>query len=141
MGASALVLSGCGSSSSSGYGKKGDAAKATRTIDVKQLDTLKFDPSAITVKPGETVKFRVTNGGSQLHEFVLGDQKVQDDHEKEMKDMAADNMKMADGDNRIDLDPGQTKELTWTFPSKGTVIYGCHVPGHFLAGMKGTVTT
>jgi uncharacterized cupredoxin-like copper-binding protein len=82
----------------------------------------------------------VTNTGTQLHEFVLGDAKVQDDHEKEMKDMAPENMKMADTANAVDVDPGETKELTWTFPKKGTVIFGCHVPQHYAGGMKGTIT-
>jgi uncharacterized cupredoxin-like copper-binding protein len=137
--ATLLLLFGCGDSSS-GYGKRGDATKAARTIEIRQVDPYAFDPASLDVKPGETVTFKVTNTGAQLHEFVLGDAKVQDDHEKEMKDMAPENMKMADTANAVDVDPGETKELTWTFPKKGTVIFGCHVPQHYAGGMKGTIT-
>ena len=50
-------------------------------------------------------------------------------------------MKVADKPNLIDLDPGQTKSLTWKFPGKATtVIYGSHVPGDYTGGLKGIVT-
>ncbi len=141
--AAALVLAGCGSSgstSSPGYGAKGDPAKADRTVEVRQLDTLRFDPATIQVKAGETVRFRVTNTGTGVHEFTLGDQSTQDQQDQEMKSMGA-NMTMPDIANRIDVLPGQSKELVWRFPTKSTtVIYACHEPGHFAAGMKGLIT-
>jgi uncharacterized cupredoxin-like copper-binding protein len=49
-------------------------------------------------------------------------------------------MKMADEANRIFMEAGETKQVTWTFPESGTVIYGCHMPGHFGQGMRGNVT-
>jgi uncharacterized cupredoxin-like copper-binding protein len=33
-----------------------------------------------------------------------------------------------------------TKELTWVFAEAGTVLIGCHQPGHYAAGMKGQIT-
>ena len=134
------MLAACGSSSSD-YGKAGDAAGAARTVDVTILPAKHYDPASITVKPGETVTFRVTNQDTGLHEFVLGSAKVQDDHEKEMVGMPMDNMRMADRPNRVSMDGGQSASLTWTFPSKrgATVIYGSHVPGDYKGGLKGTV--
>ncbi len=38
------------------------------------------------------------------------------------------------------MQPGATKEITWTFPQKGAVDFGCHEPGHYGKGMKGKVT-
>jgi uncharacterized cupredoxin-like copper-binding protein len=35
--------------------------------------------------------------------------------------------------------PGATEEITWTFTKAGNFMYGCLVPGHFEAGMKGTI--
>jgi uncharacterized cupredoxin-like copper-binding protein len=29
---------------------------------------------------------------------------------------------------------------TWTFEDPGDLIFGCHVPGHYAYGMRGTVT-
>jgi len=51
-------------------------------------------------------------------------------------------MEVADRPNLIDLDPGQTKQLTWKFPDKkgATVIYGSHVPGDYTGGLKGSIT-
>ena len=39
----------------------------------------------------------------------------------------------------LTVPPGQTRRLTWTFDEPGTVLYGCHVLGHWAAGMKGTI--
>ncbi len=143
----AVAMSACGgddngeSAQSADFGKAGEQAQADRTIEVHLLDTLRFDPSSINVKAGETITFKVVNDGKQLHEFVLGDQRFQDEHEKEMAEMEGHDMKMADQPNYVDLDAGETKELTWTFPSEETrVLYGCHVPGHYKAGMRGTVS-
>jgi uncharacterized cupredoxin-like copper-binding protein len=37
------------------------------------------------------------------------------------------------------LSPGETRELSFTFGSAGSLIFGCHRPGHYAYGMKGTV--
>lgn len=136
-----VMLAACGGSDDD-YGKAGDPTKAARTVDVRILSSKRYDPPSITVKPGETVTFRVVNQDNGLHEFVLGDDKVHDDHDEEMAAMSMDNMRMADRSNRISMDAGQTSSLTWTFPSKegAKVIYGSHVPGDYKGGLKGTIT-
>ncbi len=140
-GLASLALSGCGSSSS-GYGTSADAAKATRTVEVTITAAKQYQPATVTVAPGEVVTFKVTNASTDLHEFMLGDAPVQDKHDKEMAAMGMGSMKVADQPNLIDLDPGQTKQLTWQFPAKkgATVIYGSHSPGEYAAGLKGTIT-
>ncbi len=40
----------------------------------------------------------------------------------------------------VDVPPGQTVTLVYTFDQPGTLLYGCHVPGHYAAGMRGTIT-
>ena len=136
-----LVTAGCGSDSS-GYGESADAAAATRTIDVTITQAKQYQPPGITVAPGEVVTFRVTNASTDLHEFMLGDDEVHNEHEGMMADMGMASMKVADRPNLVDLDPGQTKSLTWKFPDKkgATVIYGSHVPGDYTGGLKGTIT-
>ncbi len=101
-----------------------------------------YNPASVTVRSAETVTFKVTNDDRSLHELVLGEQKAQDEHEKVMKGMPMDSMKMADTSDRIDLNGGETKQVTWIFPAKAgaTVIYGSHVPGDYAGGLKGTVT-
>ena len=104
-------------------------------------DQLRFDPSTLTVKAGETVQFQVTNTGKLEHEFVLGDQLMQDQHEQEMRGKGGMSGMQIGGTNAIDVAPGQLKTLTFTFPATpGIYLYGCHVTGHYAAGMHGTVT-
>ena len=38
------------------------------------------------------------------------------------------------------LDPGKTGELIWQFAKAGTFDFACLQPGHFEAGMMGTVS-
>jgi len=33
----------------------------------------------------------------------------------------------------------QTKSVTYTFTGSGPFAFACHEPGHFEAGMKGTI--
>jgi uncharacterized cupredoxin-like copper-binding protein len=96
-----------------------------------------MEPAAMTVKPGQPVTFVVTNTGAVQHEFYLGDDAAQEAHEKEMGSMGAMGMDEPDG---IVLKPGETMELTHTFPSAGAFIAGCHETGHYPGGMKATIT-
>jgi uncharacterized cupredoxin-like copper-binding protein len=120
------------------YGQPGDPAKATRTIAIMTLDSLRYDPASIDVRPGETVTFKVTNMSKVAHEFDIGDAAFQAKHETEMRAMPA-GMVMSDETGAIDLQPGETKMLTWTFAKAGGVLYACHQPGHYAAGMKGDI--
>ena len=141
VGMTILALAACRGDSSR-VGEPAQASEATRTIDVTITQARRYEPAAITVAPGEIVTFRVRNAAGELHEFMVGDSKAHDDHEKEMAAMSMGSMKMADQPNYVDLDPGQTKELTWKFPDKAgaTVIYGSHIPGDYTGGLRGTIT-
>jgi len=67
----------------------------------------------------------------------LGDQNAQDEHEAEMAEMSG----MAhDEPNVVTIPAGGTAELTWRFGEDGTVLIGCHQPGHYAAGMTGRIT-
>lgn len=117
------------------FGAPGNASAATRTIDVVADDPYRFEPEDLEVEPGETVTFVVTNEGNQEHEFVLGDEDYQESHGEEM----AGGGMHHDG-NAVAVAPGATEELTWTFPDSGEVLYGCHVAGHYDAGMVGAIS-
>lgn len=121
------------------FGEPADAASADRVIEVEALDTFAFDPAEITVEAGETVTFRVTNTGAIPHDFTLGDEAMQEEHEAEMAEMGGE-MEMHDEPNLLALEPGETKELTWHFTQPGEILIGCHQTGHYAAGMKANVT-
>jgi len=40
----------------------------------------------------------------------------------------------------IHVEPGQQGTMLWKFTKKGEFGFGCLVPGHFDAGMKGKIT-
>jgi uncharacterized cupredoxin-like copper-binding protein len=104
-------------------------------VEIVGLDSLEWDPPTVEVKLGETITFRVTNDGLIAHDFTLGTAEMQDEHAEEM----AEGPMIHEEPNAFVLDPGETKEMTWTFTSPGQVLYGCHQPGHYIGGMIGTI--
>ena len=134
-----ILVTGACSSKKVDIGKAAEPAAATRTVEIRQLDTRKFDPPTVEAKAGETITFRITNTATSLHEFFLGDKKAQEAHEQEMAAMGDAEMKMSDTEARLFLEPGETKEITWNFPAKAEVPFGCHMPGHFQGGMQGVI--
>ena len=118
------------------FGVAADPKKAARTMRMEMADTMRFTPSEVRVKQGETVRFVVTNKGKVLHEMVLGtmeDLKKHADLMKQHPGMEHDELHMAH------VAPGKTAEMGWRFSKAGTFYYGCLVPGHFEAGMIGKV--
>jgi uncharacterized cupredoxin-like copper-binding protein len=100
-------------------------------------DDFRFDPAEVNVEAGQEITFVVTNEGQAAHEFLLGDEEEQ---------MMAEGEGEHEGGHGgseyevLELDPGQTAEITVTFEDPGTILYGCHEPGHYDAGMVGTIT-
>jgi uncharacterized cupredoxin-like copper-binding protein len=124
------------SSAPTGPAASGAAGGGNR-IEVKLTDQLKIEPASIDVPVGVPVTFVVTNTGALGHEFFLGDAAAQEEHGKAL---TGSTTPPPDSANGIGLEPGQTKELTHTFQSAGSSLAGCHVAGHYLAGMKATIT-
>ncbi|WP_034297154.1 plastocyanin/azurin family copper-binding protein [Herbaspirillum sp. RV1423] len=118
-------------------GQPGMAAKADRTIKVDMNDNMRFTPDDIQVKAGDTIKFIVTNNGKIRHEMIFGSDAQLKTHYAAM--LKNPEMEHAD-DNQITLDPGKSGELVWQFSQAGTVNFACLQPGHYDAGMKGSVT-
>jgi len=120
------------------YGVPGRASAVTRTVRITTLDTMRFTPSRIDVRPEQTVRFVIHNAGRITHEFVIGDAAEQRAHEAEMA--AHPDMKMDHDPNGVTVPPGQTRILVWRFPKRAaTLEYACHEPGHFAAGMVGYI--
>jgi uncharacterized cupredoxin-like copper-binding protein len=118
------------------FGREGDPRKASRTIYVDMSDTMRFSPTELTVKRGDTVRFRVKNSGKVMHEMVLGTMDELKKHAELMKKhpgMEHDEPFMAH------VAPGKTETMVWQFTKAGEFYYGCLVPGHFEAGMIGRV--
>ena len=141
LGLVAVAAASCGGDdkATENAGQAGVAGQAGRVVEIRQLDSHRFEPSTIEVEPGQTITFKVTNAGTEIHEFFIGNEADHDKRDSEMKAMGPSPMEMADRPNTITVQPGTTEELTWTFPQKGVVEFACHEPGHYGHGMKGTV--
>lgn len=118
-------------------GRAGDPKAATRTIEVTMNDEMRFLPDRVTVKKGETVRFVVANKGATKHELVLGTADEIAKHAELMRKFP--NMEH-DDPNAVAVEPGKTGTLVWRFETAGTFEFACLIPGHFEAGMKGTLT-
>lgn len=117
-------------------GRAGLAADVTREIGIGMLDTMRFTPGALAVRQGQTVRLNVRNLGQAMHEIVLGTDEEIARHRLAMQRDGA----MAHGaPNMAHVAPGEQGEIVWTFGRPGTLQYACLLPGHFEAGMAGTI--
>lgn len=117
-------------------GVPGVVSRVDRTVNVEMNDAMLFIPARITVKQDETVRFRLKNTGKMDHEFVLGTEQELKKHNELMEQFPE---MEHDDPNMITVAPGKTGELIWHFTKKGIVGFACLLPGHFDAGMKGTI--
>jgi len=132
--AAVALLGGCG-----GGGHDSHPTAASRVVNVAMRD-IAYDPAAVTVKAGETVRFVFNNEGKLPHDAFIGDEAAQVEHEKEMREADADGKGGGHGDHGIVVDPGDIGSLTRTFKAGDMLIIGCHQAGHYAAGMKVAVT-
>ena len=118
------------------WGIAGDSKNAKRAIEIAMSDDMRFTPSSIDVKLGETVKFVIRNKGQVLHEMVIGDKKTLDEHAALMvrfPKMEHDEPSMAH------VAPGKQGSLVWTFNRAGSFDFACLIAGHYQAGMVGKI--
>jgi uncharacterized cupredoxin-like copper-binding protein len=103
-----------------------------RTVEVT-IEHSRFDPAIIEASPGETVRFVIRNLDPIDHEFILGDRAVQDRHESGTEPHHG----AIPGE--VSVAAGAQAVTTYAFPGGGTLQFGCHLPGHWAYGMRGTV--
>ncbi|MDO8178909.1 MAG: cupredoxin family protein [Undibacterium sp.] len=120
----------------SAIGQTGVASATTRTVQVDMSDAMRFTPSSVSAKQGETIRFVIRNSGAIKHEFVLGTEKELKEHYEVMKKFPE--MEHSDP-NMITLAGGETGEIIWQFTKAGKIDFACLQPGHYDAGMKGKV--
>ncbi len=118
------------------WGISGETKMAKRTILVGMGDDMRFTPSKITVKLGETVKFTIKNKGKLLHEFVIGTKKELDDHAALM--LKFPNMEHSEP-YMAHVAPGKIGSIVWTFNKAGDFDFACLIAGHYQSGMVGKI--
>jgi uncharacterized cupredoxin-like copper-binding protein len=118
------------------WGIAGVAREARRTIRIAMTDDMRFTPSTIQVREGETVRFIVQNKGKVMHEMVIGTKPALDEHAALMQkfpNMEHDEAHMAH------VATGKQGELVWKFNRAGEFDFACLIPGHYQAGMVGKI--
>lgn len=118
------------------FGKAVDPARAKRTVRIEMADTMRFTPSEVSIRRGESVRFVATNAGKVQHEMVLGTRKDLEEHAALMRKFPE---MEHDEPNMLHVAPGTGGEMGWQFTRAGEFYYGCLIAGHFEAGMIGKV--
>jgi uncharacterized cupredoxin-like copper-binding protein len=104
----------------------------TRTVEITVRHS-RFDPAVIDTRPGQTIRFVIRNLDPIDHEFILGDLEVQRRHE----DGTEPHHGAKPGE--VSVPAGTERATTYTFGPTGPVPFGCHLPGHWAYGMRGSV--
>lgn len=118
------------------FGQTGDPTKVTRTIRVTGNDKMRFSPSRIAVRQGDTVRFVFINAGKLKHEAMLGTLDELKQHAEWMKKFPG---MEHDEPFMVHVEPDHSGEMVWQFTQAGEFHFACLIPGHFEAGMVGLI--
>lgn len=124
-------------------GTASDAA-TYRTVPISTSDAA-FSVRQIRVRRGETVRFAIRNESELFtHEFTIGSKDVLRQHQRIMLRLVETGALQTPGGanlhahgNSVLLAPGEEKEIVWTFPGNAPIAFGCTIPGHYEAGIRG----
>lgn len=127
-------------------------AMAQQTIEIVGTDNMKFSVTSIEAEPGEEITIKLTTKSqipksAMAHNVVVVDKDANVDEIANASAGARDNEYIApDYEDKIIAATGlagggETVEVTFTVPEEtGDYEYICSFPGHYAAGMKGTLT-
>lgn len=95
----------------------------------------RFVPALVEAGRGRRIRFVVRNTDPIDHELIVGDQGVQDRHERGTEA----NHPPRDGEVSV---AAGTEAATFFDVPTGTVpiLFACHLPGHYKYGMRGRLT-
>ena len=124
---------------------------AARVVEIAASDDMKYSVTDIAAKAGETLRIKLVSKGTlpkvaMAHNVVVLKSgakqadfanaaalaRATDFIPAEMKDQVLGATGLAG--------PGETVEVTVKIPAAGAYPYICTFPGHFAAGMRGTIT-
>jgi uncharacterized cupredoxin-like copper-binding protein len=63
-----------------------------------------------------------------------------DDHMDEADEHSEEELCPGGIPGAVTIEPGETVSVLARFDEPGETLYGCHQPGHWEVGMKGTIT-
>jgi uncharacterized cupredoxin-like copper-binding protein len=116
-----LVVVSCASPNSSSEVTPASAAPdGSQQVTINVGDGMKFVPAAISVRAGQPLELTLRNSGQMPHDFTLNEGTAQP--------------------VKLTVNGGETASGTFTIDKPGTYSFDCSMPGHDLAGMRGTIT-
>jgi uncharacterized cupredoxin-like copper-binding protein len=95
------------------------APDGTQQVTVSVGDDMKFLPATISVRAGQPLELTLRNAGQSAHDLTLNEGGAQP--------------------VKLTVNGGETTSRTFTFDNPGTYKFECSMPGHALAGMRGTI--
>ena len=105
-----------------------------RTVELT-VHHSRFSLNELHVRPGEIIRFVLRNTDPIPHELIVGDETVQDIHERGTESHHGERP------GEVSVAPGATAVTTYRFgPAGGRLLFGCHLPGHWDYGMRGAIT-
>lgn len=151
---SALALAACGGGATTGgttgggTPSGGETAAAALNVGTPG-EELKFSPATLTTRIGSQVSVTFKNSSTALkHNWVLikgGDDVAAKVAQEAITAGDAKGYIPDDKANVIAasklLDGGKSETISFAAPAAGTYMFICTFPGHYQAGMKGTLTT
>jgi len=137
VGALVLALSSSACGGDGGGDAGGDAGGAA---DLQTIATeYQFEPSSWTVEAGADTSIRVDNEGQIVHEWVvLAEGRTIESEDELPEDESVFESEWVD--TEVEVEAGESATHEFTAPAAGTYQVICAIPGHFDAGMEGTLT-
>jgi uncharacterized cupredoxin-like copper-binding protein len=131
-----LVLSAC-----LGDGDEGSASPppSVRIVELS-MDGMRFTPERVEVRLHDTVRFMVSNPEDIPHEVFIGSEAEQLVHRAAHASIAP--QEQADVPHYgygTYIPAWGTGQFEYRFDASDEVMIGCHLPGHWEAGMKALI--
>ena len=111
---------------------------AATVIEIEMTE-FSYSPDPIEVEAGTPVTFRFTNNGQIEHEAMIGDGHMQDEFAAMEGHGDHGDAGHHGGVMAVTVAPGETAELEVVIDEPGEWFIGCHLEGHFEAGMVATI--
>jgi uncharacterized cupredoxin-like copper-binding protein len=102
------------------------------TVTIR-IEHSRFQPARLELPAGATVRFVLRNTDPIDHEFIVGDERVQRVHER------GSERHHGAKPGEISVPALEQRSTTLTLEEPGSLIFGCHLPGHYAYGMRGEI--
>ena len=112
----------------------GQRTNAPVTVEVT-IHHSTFSPSHFSFPAGTRVRFVIRNTDPIDHEFIVGSRLVQ-----LYVEHTAERVHSGAVPGQVSVPAGTTRETTYRFGRAQPLLFGCHLPGHYAYGMRGTIS-